>query len=156
ASMFDPNMPYPQADLIASLIEEEDWTASLGETLFQVARRVERQAFKGTSRELVDAVLAQIADAMKAITPQTQDVTPVSAAAEPRIAALLPLRERTLKSGADVPWSQRGAILTLLGSAERAFFLIERIDAERRSVSRSVRAEQAQERPESLGGLTPA
>ena len=30
-------------------------------------------------------------------------------------------------------------ILTLLGSAERAFFLIERIDAERRSVSRVVR-----------------
>jgi hypothetical protein len=30
-----------EADLLASLIEEEDFTASLGETLFQVARRVE-------------------------------------------------------------------------------------------------------------------
>ena len=30
---------------------------------------------------------------------------------------------------------ERGAILTLLGSAERAFYLIERIDAERKSVS---------------------
>ena len=45
ASMFDPNMPLQQADLIASLIEEEDLTASLGETLYQVARRVERQPF---------------------------------------------------------------------------------------------------------------
>ena len=48
------------------------------------------------------------------------------------------MRERCLRLGAELPWVERGAILALLGSAERAFFLIERIDAERRSVSRAV------------------
>ena len=57
--------------------------------------------------------------------------------------ALLALRERCLKLGAELPWAERGAILTLLGSAERAFYLIERIDAERRSVSRAVPAAAA-------------
>jgi phosphate:Na+ symporter len=156
AHMLDPNMQYAQADLVASLIEEEDWTASLGETLYQVARRVERQNFTGAGRELVDAVLDQIADAMRAITPATQDMAPVSAEAAERLPALLPLRERCLRAGADVPWAQRGSILTLLGSAERAFYLIERIDDERRSVSRVVRAEQKQSRPEALGSMEPA
>ena len=55
--MFKPDMPHAEADLLASLIEEEDFTASLGETLFQVARRVERQPFSPVGRELVDATL---------------------------------------------------------------------------------------------------
>ena len=42
------------------------------------------------------------------------------------------------KPGAELPPVERGAILALLGSAERAFVLIERIDAERRSVARVV------------------
>lgn len=155
AHMLDPNMPYAKADLVASLIEEEDWTASLGETLYQVARRVERQKFSKVGRDLVDATLDQIADAMRAITPTTQDAPPVSAEAAPRLSALLALRERCLKQGNDLPWSERGAILTLLGSAERAFFLIERIDAERRSVSRAVAAEPTRAKPESAGGLEP-
>jgi phosphate:Na+ symporter len=33
AAMFKPDMPYAQADMLASLVEEEDFTASLGETL---------------------------------------------------------------------------------------------------------------------------
>jgi phosphate:Na+ symporter len=51
---------------------------------------------------------------------------------------LLSTRERCLKLGADLAWEERGAIRELLGSAERAFFLIDRIDAERRSVPRVV------------------
>lgn len=140
AHMFDPNMPYLQADLVASLIEEEDWTASLGETLYQVARRIERRSFGPAGQKLVDETLDLIAEAMRAITPQTQDMPDVPAAAAPRLEQVLALRERCLKQGADLPWGERGAILTLLGSAERAFFLIERIDAERRSVSRTVPA----------------
>ena len=81
--------------------------------------------------------LDQIADAMRAITPATQDMPPCRREAAARLPALLALRERCLKLGADLPWAERGAILTLLGSAERAFYLIERIDAERRSVSRA-------------------
>ncbi len=153
AHMLDPNMPYGKADLVASLIEEEDWTASLGETLFQVARRIERQKFSPAGRELVDATLNQIADAMQAITPATSDMPDVPAEAAPRLAVLLTLRERCLRKGGDLPWAERGAVLTLLGSAERAFFLIERIDAERRSVTRSVASEPAQARPAAAGGL---
>ena len=124
ANMFDPNMPAKQADLIASLIEEEDWTASLGETLYQVARRIERQSFGQGGRELIDATLDQIAEAMHAITPATSNMPPVSAEAAPRLLTLLALRDRCLKQGGDLPWVERGAILTILGSAERAFYLV--------------------------------
>ena len=66
------------------------------------------------------------------------------------------LRDRCLK--ADLPWAERGAILTLLGSAERAFYLIERIDAERRSVSRVVPAAVTRPgtAPDGLGSAVPA
>ena len=55
AAMFKPEMSRGDADLLASLIEEEDFTASLGETLHQVARRVERLTFSAAGRPLVDA-----------------------------------------------------------------------------------------------------
>ena len=145
AEMFKPDMPTAEADLLASLIEEEDWTASLGETLYQVARRIERQKFTKAGREMVDATLDQVAEAMRAITPATQDMPAVSAEAAPRLPALLDLRARCIRQP-DLSWAERGAILTILGSAERAYFLIERIDDERRSVTRSVPAASAAER----------
>ena len=85
-------------------------------------------------------------------------MTPISAAAAPRLPALLALRDRCLKQGADLPWVERGAILTLLGSAERAFFVIDRIDDERRSVSREVRAPAARQSraPDDFGGAAAA
>jgi phosphate:Na+ symporter len=138
SGMFKPDLPYHRADLVASLIEEEDYTASLGETLYQIARRVERQPFGEAGRGLVDEVVDQVAEAMRAIVPIGQLNPSVTAEAAPRVALLSALRERCLKLGAELPWVERGAILALLGSAERAFFLIERIDAERRSVSRVV------------------
>jgi len=139
AAMFQPNMAADKADLLASLIEEEDWTASLGETLYQIARRVERQPFSATGRELVNAMLDQVSDAMRAITPDGQKNGPAFVEPADRVQALQELRERCLKLGAqELPWAERGAILTLLGSAERAFYLIERIDSERKSVSRFV------------------
>ena len=155
AAMFQPSMPHDKADLLASLIEEEDWTASLGETLYQISRRVERQPFSAVGRELVNAMLDQVSDAMRAITPNGQKSGPVSAEAEPRLPAIAALRGRCLKLGAELPWAERGAILTLLGSAERAFYLIERIDTERKSVSRTVPAaavQQPRELEAPLGG----
>ena len=50
-------MPHARADLIASLIEEEDFTASLGETLYQIARRAERQPFGEPGKLLLHKVL---------------------------------------------------------------------------------------------------
>ena len=159
AAMFQPDMSRDRADLLASLIEEEDWTGSLGETLYQIARRVERQPFSDVGRELVNATLDQVGDAMRAITPDGRKGGLVSADAAARLPALQELRERCLKLGTELSWAERGAILTLLGSAERAFYLIERIDAERKSVSRAlpaaepVRADAVLEAP---GGAVPA
>jgi phosphate:Na+ symporter len=140
AAMFQPDLPHERADLLASLIEEEDWTASLGETLYQIARRVERQPFSEVGRGLVKGTLDQVADALRAIAPDGHKDGPVSANADTRLPNLHRLREECLKLGAELPWAERGAILTLLGSAERAFYLIERIDAERKSVSRALPA----------------
>lgn len=156
SGMFKPDLPYHRADLVASLIEEEDYTASLGETLYQIARRVERQPFGEAGRDLVDTVVDQVADAMRAIVPIDQLDPPVTAEAAPRVALLPALRERCLKLGTDLPWVERGAILALLGSAERAFFLIERIDAERRSVSRVVPAAATSEKTREAGDFAAA
>lgn len=151
SGMFKPDLPYHRADLVASLIEEEDYTASLGETLYQIARRVERQPFGEAGRKLVDEVVDQVAEAMRAIVPIGQVNPPITAEAAPRVALLPALRERCLKLGAELPWIERGAILALLGSAERAFFLIERIDAERRSVSRVVPVAATSEKAREAG-----
>ena len=141
--MFKPEMQRGDADLLASLIEEEDFTASLGDALSQVARRVERHTFSAAGRPLVDATLDQIARAMRAILP-----LPAGPGAAPTYSAaethefLLSTRERCLSLGTELSWEERGAILELLGSAERAFFLINRIDVERASVARPVFAEE--------------
>jgi phosphate:Na+ symporter len=137
--MFSPDMPHARANLIGSLIEEEDFTASLGESLYQVSRRIERQPFGTTGRALVNETLDRLEEALAAVIPLDRtDVPHVDAAAAPRLPALAELRERCLRLGRDLPWVERGSILALLGSVERAFYLIERIDAERRSVLRVV------------------
>jgi len=152
AGMFDPAMPYAKADLLASLIEEEDFTASLGETLYQIARRVERQPFSNIGRELVNETLDQVADALRAIMPDASGGA-VPAQAASRLPKLTALRERCLKLGAELPWAERGAILALLGSAERTFQLIQRIDEERKSVSRVVPAAQPAKNAKEAGAI---
>jgi len=158
AEMFKPDMPYAEADLLASLIEEEDFTASLGETLFQFARRVERRVFSPAGRLLVQAAHEQVARAMQRVLPPRPDADPESGpSAEERAEFLLATRRRCLELGSDLPWEERGAILELLGSTERAFFLIDRIDAERRSVPRTVAAEAESSVPAITdAALTPA
>jgi phosphate:Na+ symporter len=159
AAMLKPDMPRDQAELLASMIEEEDWTASLGETLYQIGRRVERQPFSAAGRGLVNVMLDQVTDAMHAVAPNGNKTRPVPDAAA-RLPALQSLRDRCLKLGAELPWAERGAILTLLGSAERAYYLIERIDAERKSVARVLPAAATQPRESGLplggGAAVPA
>ncbi len=138
AAMLQPNLPPDKADLLASLIEEEDWTASLGETLYQIARRVERQPFSRGGQGTGQRHARPGRRRRCGRSCPTAAARPVSAKAPHREPVLQQLRERCLKLGAELPWAERGAILTLLGSAERAFYLIERIDAERRSVPRPV------------------
>ena len=152
AMMFKPDMPYAQADLLASLIEEEDFTASLGETLFQAARRIERREFSAVGRKLVDATVEQIADAMRKVVPSTRGEAQAETDAEAQQQFLLSTRDRCLNLGSELPWEERGAILALLGTAERAFFLIDRIDAERKSVSRETPATRQSDEPGLSGG----
>lgn len=130
-------------DLVASLIEEADFAASLGNTLYQLARRIERVEFSQAGRKLVDEMLDQISDAMEAITGDAQGRASVAANVPAQLANIANFRQRCLKLGAEMPSADRGAFLALLGSAERAYLEIERIDAERRSVSRVVNEEQA-------------
>ena len=154
--MFKPDMPHAQADLLASLIEEEDWTASLGETLYQIARRVERQPFSEVGQAARQRDHRPVADG-HARHRSGREGRAV-ACTRPRQAGRRDpaLRDRCLRLGAELPWAERGAILTLLGSAERAFYLINRIVDERDSVSREIaqRAEAAKDRP--LGGMQTA
>ncbi len=111
SGMFKADMPYARADLVASLIEEEDQTASLGETLYQIARRIERQPFAEIGRGLVATVVDQVEDALRAIIPIDQVNPPVTADAGPRLKGLAELRERCLRLGAELPRVERGAIL---------------------------------------------
>lgn len=156
SGMFKADLPYARADLVASLIEEEDFTASLGETLHQIARRVERQPFGTVGRPLVDSMLEQVAEAMTAIVPIDATRPPNAAASDTRLPALQGLRTKALRLGAELPRIERGAILALLGSAERGLYLIERIDAERKSVSREVPETVERMVPRDTARATPA
>ena len=154
AAMFKPSMPDAQTDLLASLIEEEDFAASLGETLSQIARRTERLRFSPAGRELVDATLDEVSATMGALSAGMNG-SGSGTTAEVRQQFLLSTRERCLRLGEQLPWEERGAILELLGSAERAFFLIARIEAERRSVPRTLQSENERS-ISSVSSLAPA
>ena len=100
AAMFRPDMSPVEVDLLASLIEEDDFTASLGETLYQVARRVERQPFSPAGRERVDSILdADWRGAQWDFVTRRDGVGRKSRRGRGR-QFLLETRERCLKAGA--------------------------------------------------------
>jgi phosphate:Na+ symporter len=162
ASLFRDDMPYEQADLVASLIEEADFTAALAESLHQVARRVKREPFGNEAQAVVEAALGKLDASLRTIQP-TMGVPdpqmPAGHAAEPP--SVEELRMQLLNHGPKISTSERGAILALLGSIERAELLIRRIDAERKSVNRAnvlarVRVEsEKRKRPVVAGGAAP-
>ena len=131
-------MPYEQLDLIASLIEEADFTASLAETLHQVARRVKREKFGPQAHGRGDDALTRLRSHSCAKSCPTSACRPACRPAM-SIPTVEELREQTLQLAPDVTSGERGAILALLGSIERAELLIRRIDAERKSVNRASR-----------------
>lgn len=140
AAMLTPDQTPAKADLLASLIEEEDFSASLGEALYQISRRVQRQQpFSAAAQPIVTAVLNLVDDAVQRRVTRPVGGTDMAAnLMEDNAPQLLALRKRCLDVGQQLPWEERGAILALLGSAERAFFLAERIQSERLSVSRDL------------------
>ncbi|WP_159998873.1 Na/Pi cotransporter family protein [Roseomonas sp. 18066] len=136
ASLFTPSLSARQAEQVASLIEEADIAAHLGEALHQVARRIQREEFSAEARPVVDALLDGLARKLGTALPPGQAPStkaPGEVAGEALIAAL---RERTLGLSAVVPPGERGALLALLGSAERVVQATDRLEAERRSVPR--------------------
>lgn len=131
AQMFKNDLSLHQTNLLASLIEEEDFSASLTQTLSQITRRIERQLFSSNGNAIVSAVLDLVEPAVKngpqgTYLPQAHS------------RQLATLRERCLQPEQKLSWDERGAILTLLGSAERALNLVQRIADERQTVSREL------------------
>jgi phosphate:Na+ symporter len=152
ARLFKNDMPYERADLVASLIEEADFTASLAESLHQVARRVKREAWSQPAREIVDAALSEIELELRAILPNLPLPAPSLPAGHVQRVDVEELRRRVLNHGPAISAAERGSILALLGSVERARLLIVRIDAERRSVDRERVIERAAGSPSPADG----
>ncbi|MDD2867376.1 Na/Pi symporter [Neomegalonema sp.] len=147
ANLMKEDLPYEQLDLIASLIEEADFTAALTESMHQVARRVKREKFGPHAQVIVDAALNRLDAALRPILPTYGVPDPVMPPGHhgsfPEIEEL---RARTLALGPDAGAGERGTILALLGSVERAELLIQRIAAERASVNRQAILTRAQSR----------
>ncbi len=152
--LLTPGLPAAEADLVASLVEEADFAASVGDTLHQISRRVGRESFAPPARAVVDEMLAHVAATLGSVLP---GAAPGAGRVGDRDEVLVALRSRTLALGDAANPSERGAILALLGSAERAGLLIARLDAERRSVPRVVRAPVARTttRESPFGGAAP-
>lgn len=161
AALMKEDLPYEQLDLIASLIEEADFTAALTESMHQVARRVRRETFSGPAQAIVDAALDKLDASLREIMPTYGISDPQMPAGHVSFPEVEELRGRTLALGPNAGAAERGTILALLGSIERAEILIRRIDAERKSVNRAgvvARAtarRQDTQRPLEGGGLSP-
>ncbi|MFI0845781.1 Na/Pi cotransporter family protein [Mesorhizobium sp. IMUNJ 23232] len=162
ASLMKEDLPYEQLDLIASLIEEADFTAALAESMHQVARRVKREKFGSQAQAIVDEALNKLDASLRDILPTYGVADPKMPAGHVSYPEVEELRARTLALGPNAGAGERGTILALLGSIERAEILIRRIDAERKSVNRQsvvARAaalkESGKERPMDMGGMAP-
>ena len=135
AQLFQDGLSRDQLDLVASLIEEVDFTSALSESLYQIARRVKREPFSEAAREVLGLGLERLDQAMNAVL-FPDGVNPRMPAGHSVVPGVEDLRWRALQSK-DVTAGEKGALIALLGSIERAEGLIERIRAERASVDRS-------------------
>ncbi|PTE08740.1 Na/Pi cotransporter family protein [Mesorhizobium helmanticense] len=161
AALMKEDLPYEQLDLIASLIEEADFTAALTESMHQVARRVKREKFSNPAQAIVEVALNKLDASLREILPDYGIANPRMPAGHVSFPEVEELRARTLALGPNAGAGERGTILALLGSIERAEILIRRIDAERRSVNRASVVARAsarkEDKPRPLGdvGLSP-
>ena len=155
------DLPYEQLDLIASLIEEADFTAALTESLHQVTRRVKRETFGSHAQPIVTTALDKLDAALREIMPDHGIADPKLPAGHVTFPDVEELRAKTLALGPNAGAGERSTILALLGSIERAEILIRRIDAERKSVNRqnilakARIAKETREQPRDQGGFSP-
>ncbi len=133
AGLFQDGMSREQMDLLASMIEETDFTASLSESLYQIARRVRREEYSPAGQAFIEDALTHLDGELDAIIRpgEAATVTP----SDSRTAHIEDIRWRVIDA-MGLPAVEKGAILALLGSMERAEALIDRIAQERTSVDR--------------------
>jgi phosphate:Na+ symporter len=159
SSLFRDDMPHEQLDLVASLIEEADFTASLSDALHQVARRVKRETFGPASRAIIDEALNRLEIDLRGILPAGDVPRPNLPAGHVTYGDVEALRARVLVTGSGITTAERGAILAILGSVERAELLVNRIASERASVSRDIASAARRDRPDQgqamSGSLSP-
>ncbi|WP_076997317.1 Na/Pi cotransporter family protein [Variovorax sp. KK3] len=141
ASMLKPDMPPQQADLLGSLIEEEDFTAALVEAQHQMLRRFARTEFSEPGRLLATAIIERLEQDFDAMLGhKALNAAEMHALRETQHGAILALRQQALAAAAALSWEERGAVLAMLGTLERALDFAERIHEERQSVSRDLGA----------------
>lgn len=137
AQLFHGDRTREQMDLVASMIEEADFTGSLTESLHQIARRIQREQFTPASRKVLDKGLDHLDRKLALLEMESAVDGP---AAQPGATALeapeFEAMRWTVIDAQDIPAAEKGALLALLGSMERAEALIDRIAQERASVDR--------------------
>ncbi|MGL4238575.1 Na/Pi cotransporter family protein [Tabrizicola sp.] len=135
SQLFQDGLSRDQLDLVASLIEEVDFTSALSESLYQIARRVKREPFSDAARKVLGQGLERLDQSMNRVLfdPAMQPRMP---AGHSVALGFEELRWQALQTS-EVAAGEKGALLALLGSVERAEGLIDRIISERASVDRS-------------------
>ena len=136
AQLFQDGLSRDQLDLVASLIEEVDFTSALSDALYQIARRVKREPFSDAARLVLDQGLERLDQSLTRILidPALQPRLPAGHRVAPDFDSL---RWQALQNR-DVAAGEKGALLALLGSVERAEGLVDRIVTERASVDRNM------------------
>jgi phosphate:Na+ symporter len=137
AQLFTGDRTREQMDLVASMIEEADFTGSLTEALHQIARRIQREEFSAASQEVLDKGLGHL-DLKLSTLEGHAAIDDLSIAPEAPVldAPEFEAMRWTVIDADDIPAAEKGALLALLGSMERAEALIDRIAQERASVDR--------------------
>ena len=135
AQLFHGERTREQMSLVASMIEEADFTGSLTESLHQIARRIKRDEFSAPSKEVLDKGLEHLDRKLSLLETDTADVEGDVLADAPVIeAAEFDAMRWSVIDADDIPAAEKGALLALVGSMERAESLIDRIAQERASV----------------------
>lgn len=152
--LFQDGLSRDQLDLVASLIEEVDFTSSLSDTLYQIARRVKREPFSPAALKVLDQGLEHVDQALNRVLfdPAMQPRMPAGHSTLPPFEEL---RWQVLTE-AGIQAGEKGALLALLGSIERAENLVQRIVDERASVDRSSVARTPVTAPADNRDLPPA
>jgi phosphate:Na+ symporter len=138
ASMLKPGTPAPQADLLGSLIEEADFTATLVEAQHQMLRRFGRMEFSAKGKALALAIIRRAEQDLDAMLADRMTPAEMHATREAQHRDVLQMRQQALSPQSQLTWQERGSLLEMLGTLERAFSVAERIHVERASVSRNL------------------